>query len=510
LSGVDERTNIFSAKFDGGRARVLRYFTHAVSSEAGPASVHGEFDFYSGGVRDGSWLHNEALRKVLIDGFRCQIDTRSFGHLPSKLVILSADERRYIYALLRDGVISRGDTIFSHRHFFCRDGGKLRLIFDGRRINARCAVPPVFPMLSHCELAAICGKRSWAAKFDLASFYWNIRLDPSMRHLFGFRTNLGNFVWNRLPFGFSHSAFQSNELAEAICLHLRSLGIDVYHYMDDFIVFGDTAEACERDLLHCISFCESIGVRVKDRKTVHATQRLHILGVFYDLIAKTSSMDRAFFDRLAHDLAYLDDTRIVKRSRFASFMGAALFLNAAYPGALSLFNDLIRWFNLTAHMSWSARIDVSAAIGLARFALGQASCFPPCTLQAHEGGGHRVFADATPIQLGVVIDGILHAQPIAELPIFEAEASALALALSLAGTRSNIMLVTDNRALFCAVRKGRSGNSLANCVIQDILFRRLNGAIIDIAWVQSADNPADIPSRADMTSDLSRNIIFHF
>ncbi len=93
-----------------------------------------------------------------------------------------------------------------------------------------------------------------------------------------------------------------------------------------------------------------------------------------------------------------------------------------------------------------------------------------------------MFADATPTQLGVVIDGVLHAQPIAELPIFEAEASALALALVLAN-RSPITLVTDNRALFCAVRKGRSGNQLANTVIRDILLRRLGGAVVDVEWI---------------------------
>ena len=330
-----------------------------------------------------------------------------------------------------------------------------------------------------------------------------------MRNLFGFRTSMGNFVWNRLPFGFAHSAVQANELADAICSHLRSLGIDVVHYMDDFTVFGDSAEQCQRDLLRCIQFCEDIGVRVKAAKTVNATQRPVILGVLYDLVAKTSSLHPSFFGRLLNHIDYLATQRSVKRARFASFLGAALFTNAAYPGALSFFNDLIRWFNTTANLPWTARIDVSVGVRLARLALSHVASFVPCTLQSHEGQHLRVFADATPTQLGAVFDGALHAQPISELPIFEAEAAALAFALMLANHRSPVTLVTDNRALFCAVRKGRSGNSFANAVIQDILLRRLNGAIINIDWVPSENNTADYPSRAVIDSEQSRSVVFH-
>lgn len=507
----------FASVFGGGGARfsgilaeragVPRYFAHSISTDDVSASVHDDFDFRSDGVLEGQWLRNEALRSVITNGFSCGVDTRHLGHLPSKLRVSNFDEQQYISALLRDGVISLGQSIFSHRHFFLRNGGKLRLIFDGRRLNSRVSEPHAFPMLSHRDLASSCARRSWAAKFDLANFYWNIRLHPSIRHLFGLRTSVGNFVWNRLPFGFSHSALQSHHLAEAICLHLRTLGIDVVHYMDDFIVFADSAEQCERHLLQCISFCESINVRVKARKTVHATQRPHILGVRYDLVAKTSSLDRSYFDRLSRDLVFLDSVQFVKRARFASFLGAALFCNAAYPGALSFFNDVIRCFNSTSHLPWTARIDVAAGVRLASVALEQVSLFPPCALQSEGRERSRVFADATPTQLGVVIDGVLHAQPIAELPIFEAEASALALALVLAN-RSPITLVTDNRALFCAVRKGRSGNQLANTVIRDILLRRLGGAVVDVEWIPSSSNPADIPSRAIFDHD-SRDIIFH-
>jgi len=261
------------------------------------ASVVDDFDFSSPGVLDGSWNHSAHLRGTLGTGFNIYVHTEHLGHLPSRLRFNDHDERGYVEALLRDGVISRGSPVFSHKHFFVRQGSKLRLIFDGRRINARCPEPPSFDMLSHHELAALAARYEWAAKFDLANFYWNLRLCPSIRHLFGFRSEIGDFVWNRMPFGFSHSAHESHLLAGEICSHLRSLGIEVVHFMDDFIVFADTEEQCLRDLVRSISFCEQIGVRVKARKTVWPAQQLPILGVAYDLVAKRSSMPPTYFER---------------------------------------------------------------------------------------------------------------------------------------------------------------------------------------------------------------------
>jgi len=448
------------------------------------------------------------VRATLRSGFSCPIDTTHLGHLPGKLHVNANDEAQYLQSLIRDDIISPARPVFSHKHFFVRQNGKLRLIFDGRRVNSRSPEPPLFAMLSHLELSRLAGRYSWCAKFDLANFYWNLRLDPKIRHLFGLRTSMGDFVWNRLPFGFSHSAHQSHELAEAICEHLRSFGFHVWHYMDDFCVFADTQSQCQSDLAACISFCESIGVRVKARKTVFPSQRLPILGVTYDLVAKTSSMRPSYFDSLFVSLRSLESLGVVKRSVFASFLGSALFLNSAYPGALSIFNDLISWFNGFAELAWSDRINVSGALPIAHSALMAVSAFPPCALQAVGGDGLRIYADATPFQLGVAIGGTFHAKQITETPIFEAEAAALSFALDLSQHRRQV-LVTDNLGLFYAVRKGRSSNEFANSVITNILFRRLQGAVIGVNWVPTDQNPADIPSRVDLQTDEAAGVIVH-
>ena len=85
---------------------------------------------------------------------------------------------------------------------------------------------------------------------------------------------------------------------------------------------------------------------------------------------------------------------------------------------------------------------------------------------------------------------------------------ALTFALDLSKHRRQV-LVTDNRGLFFAVRKGRSSNRAANSVITDILFRRLRGAVIGVDWVPTDKNPADIPSRVNLDTDEAAGFFVH-
>jgi len=160
------------------------------------ASVVDDFDFSSPGVLDGSWNHSAHLRGTLGTGFNIYVHTEHLGHLPSRLKFNDHDERGYVEALLRDGVISRGSPVFSHKHFFVRQGSKLRLIFDGRRINARCPGPPSFDMLSHHELAALAaackGELNGSSRCAKCSHY-EVQISENLHQIL--------FDWNR-GFGF--------------------------------------------------------------------------------------------------------------------------------------------------------------------------------------------------------------------------------------------------------------------------------------------------------------------
>ena len=108
-------------------------------------------------------------------------------------------------------------------------------------------------------------------------------------------------------------------------------------------------------------------------------------------------------------------------------------------------------------------------------------------------------------QLGVVDERALHhAQSIPDTTIFRAEAQGCDLALDVTRARSFtlvVILITDNKTFFGAVKKGRSNDFVTNNLIRRFLGR-MRGERIFIKWVKSADNLADLPSRIDCCPSL--------
>jgi hypothetical protein len=471
------------------------------SPSLGPR-VNDDLDFFTNSISLGDWSKSDVCRGVAGDGIFIPISP-GFGHLPSVLRLVAPEQIEYIRALVLAGILAPGRALVSHRHFFA-SGSKPRPIFDGRRINARSGVPPSFHMTTHAEFSALCSQFSYAAKFDFRSFYFNFKLHPDIRRFFGLRCSIGDFTWTRLPFGWSWSAFFAHSVAADLVAHLAAKGIVIAHYMDDVVIFGNSYEECLRSLRHAISFVESIGFRVKPSKTILPTQQLVIVGVLYDLAAKTSCMPKHYYSSLSTFLDSVESRGILSKAGFARIIGSLVFCNNAYPGSLSLLNPLFNFFN-ELFGSWRDPVPLLLAISLSRRVLSVFASLPTCRLQQSGGNVLIVHADATPSRIAAFVNGCHYAQPITPTIIFDAEACALDLALDVCNAR-NVELVTDNQPLFHAIVKGRSAGLSVNNLISRVLALRLQGHVIRVRWVPSENNPADFASRVDLNSEAARDV----
>jgi hypothetical protein len=403
-----------------------------------------------------------------------------------------------VTGLVRAGIIVPGRARFSHRHFFVTEP-KLRLVFDGRRLNARCPEPPSFEMSRHHQYSALAARYRFAAKFDLKDFFFNVRLAAHLRPLFGFRCSAGDFCWARTPFGWNWSPYFADCIASDLVRHLRSLGFEVIHYCDDFTVFADSQEDCDRALQAAIKFCESVGLRVKHSKTVLPCTSLPIVGVQYDLMAKTSAMPAAYWAPLRWALNRWGRSGSARRVDVAAFVGSLVFCNNAFPGSLSLLNGLFAALAGWQDIPWGSRVSVAGLLPSASAVLSLFESFPACALQ--EGRGETavvVHHDATPTQVAVCWLDRVEARQIPERHIFEAEAEGFELALQLTAEAPHRLFVSDNRALHLALRKGRSSNAYANRLVFAVLQHRLRGQVLRFQWVPSAENRADAASRMDL------------
>ena len=61
-------------------------------------------------------------------------------------------------------------------------------------------------------------------------------------------------------------------------------------YLDDFLVIGESREACQAAFEALLSLLKNLGFRINWSKVVHPTQRLVFLGVLIDTVQCTLSL----------------------------------------------------------------------------------------------------------------------------------------------------------------------------------------------------------------------------
>ena len=118
---------------------------------------------------------------------------------------------------------------------------KKRLVIDvSRHLNPLVEKMPSKPdELSHAE--QMFEKGMWAATLDLEGMYHHAFLQEETAELFGFRVPNAKggstfYRYKALPFGFKNSGALMARLTKPLIRYIRSLGIYVNLYIDDFLI----------------------------------------------------------------------------------------------------------------------------------------------------------------------------------------------------------------------------------------------------------------------------------
>jgi Reverse transcriptase (RNA-dependent DNA polymerase) len=178
------------------------------------------------------------------------------------------------------------------------------LDLSGSGLNA---AQPSFPFTfaTPNEAASMMTPGCWMAKLDIQSEFLTIGIAYDSRRYFGFNFRDTKWAYRRCPFGGKlfpalASAFMAEVLAVA-----RSEGCSrAIVYMDDFLVMGDTAEECQRNLDIIIAILERQGWTIAADKTTTPAQRIEFLGILFDSVTMTMSIDATKADAVLYKLDF--------------------------------------------------------------------------------------------------------------------------------------------------------------------------------------------------------------
>lgn len=451
------------------------------------------FNFHAPPLRDGAWNRSTHVSSLIRDGFTISVNENMRGKAPRRLELSRPIEKDYILQMVADGILEKREPRFSVPHFFLERGSKLRLIFDGRRLNKAVATPPKFAMKSHATIAALSQRSEWHASDDLSNMFFSIKLAEEVRPMFGIKTNIGNFCYTALPFGFSWAPFIAHIAVDQICQRAIEAGLKVTHYLDDFHYFGSNQDEVE----YCREFVRKLldeaGWVLNTKKAVEPGRVFTALGVEYNLITKKSRIPPEGIKALERSLIEYRSSTISRR-KLASYLGSLVFYGNAVPGSLTLCEDLIQ-IVASPKFDWGARYHTHHVMDYLKKAVRLFKGLGWCPLQKGMKDPQHLYTDATPTRIAFVWGNRVESMPIKSKQIYRAEADAIHFLLTREGLPKEFILRTDNEALMYALRKGRSKIFESARVCRDILALRLKGHKIAVKWISTDVNPADAPSR---------------
>ena len=157
--------------------------------------------------------------------------------------------------------------------------GTHRFCIDYRGLNA-VTKADTFPLPRIDDLLDQLGESRYFSTLDLASGYWQIRVDPGSREKTAFVTPQGLFEFRVMPFGLMNAPAVFQRLMQRVLHGLNpESGVDfVSVYIDDILVFSRTLEEHLEHLCLVIQRIQSAGLKLKPSKCCFIRKEVEFLG----------------------------------------------------------------------------------------------------------------------------------------------------------------------------------------------------------------------------------------
>ena len=114
----------------------------------------------------------------------------------------------------------------------------------------------------------------WAVSIDLKDAYLHIPVHPQSRRFLGFQFIDMTYQYKVLPFGLNDSPWVFTRVVATRVGHLRRLGIQVFYYLDDWLLVAESKELLELHLQTPLQWTQDLGFLMNWKKSSLVPQRL--------------------------------------------------------------------------------------------------------------------------------------------------------------------------------------------------------------------------------------------
>ena len=164
-----------------------------------------------------------------------------------------------IAAMLKKGVVQPSSPIV----LVAKKDGSTRFCVDYRRLNAVTKMN-VYPLPCIDDSLDLLAGNKYFRTLDLASGYWQVRLEESDREKTAFTNHSGLYEFVVMPFGLCNAPATFQRLMENILHGL--VGKICLVYINDILVMGTTLEEHLENLRAVLTHLHQSGPRLKPSK----------------------------------------------------------------------------------------------------------------------------------------------------------------------------------------------------------------------------------------------------
>jgi len=222
---------------------------------------------------------------------------------------------------------------------------KWRLIINMRHLNLHLA-PRHFQMEGFGTILSLTRRHWWMVTWDLKEGYFHMKMSNEATKFTGFHWQGKTYAYQVLPFGCSHSPWAFSKVMREFIRTLRSRGLIVSSYLDDFFLTAPTRDILtrQRDEVVAPLMLELGLVRETSKGTWEPSQQVQILGLVVDSalgVVTIPAEKMADIKRLAGHISSKD---VIPFRELAAVAGKILAVSRAFPFARMVtraFYDLI-------------------------------------------------------------------------------------------------------------------------------------------------------------------------
>ena len=162
----------------------------------------------------------------------------------------------------------------------------------------------------------------WAASIDLSDAYFHLLVHRRDRKFLRFQWQGRTFQFRALPFGLSLAPWLFTRVVRELLLHLRSRGMRIRAYLDDWLILASSRALCESEVSTAMDITQALGFRPNLGKSeLSPAQLFTFLGMSFSTVDMTVAPSRERVDRLFRSLTLLLSQEQASARQLASLLG---------------------------------------------------------------------------------------------------------------------------------------------------------------------------------------------